>query len=250
MLKLIFYYDIMARIAKSSAPKTFFLIVTVLVVLIVGFPLVLTLSQKPQQNQQVLQAAVVNVSIIDFQFSPATVTVPVGTTVTWTNMSQSGSMHTTSSDTQGTANSWDSGLTQKGQTFSHTFTQAGTFTYHCNVHTFMRGSIVVSGAAPQPTAVPPTMAPPTAVPPTALPTAITPTLVCVGGNGTPPCATIPPTQPITSGSPTVAPTALPTLVVPSTAPGNGNGGGQSFLALLIALITLILHLFQALGGGH
>jgi plastocyanin len=77
-----------------------------------------------------------------FAFSPATLTVPVGTMVTWTNMT--GAPHTVTSDD---GKSFDSGtanpISAQGGTFSFTFTKAGTFAYHCQFHTFMKGTIIV-----------------------------------------------------------------------------------------------------------
>jgi len=68
------------------------------------------------------------VSIRDFVFSPSTISVKVGTTVTWTNNGPSA--HTTTSD----ASVWDSGTLGAGGTFQHTFMQTGTFGYHCTIH--------------------------------------------------------------------------------------------------------------------
>ncbi len=75
-------------------------------------------------------------------FSAQVDTVAVGGTVTWTN---SGSNpHTSTSD----SNIWDSGTVSPGERFSHTFTEAGTFPYHCTFHgapngVGMAGTIVV-----------------------------------------------------------------------------------------------------------
>ena len=77
-----------------------------------------------------------------FAFSPATLTVPVGTMMIWTNMT--GAPHTVTSDD---GKSFDSGTANpigaQGGTFSFTFTKAGTFAYHCQFHTFMKGTIIV-----------------------------------------------------------------------------------------------------------
>jgi plastocyanin len=85
------------------------------------------------------------VTIADFQFTPATTTIHVGDTITWTNDGPSD--HTSTAD-DGT---FDSAVLHKGQSASHTFTQAGTITYHCRIHPFMKGTVVVlttaSGAA-------------------------------------------------------------------------------------------------------
>ena len=77
-----------------------------------------------------------------FAFSPATITIKVGTTVTWTNTT--GAPHTVTSD-DGTT--FDSGLNTpiaaNGGTFSFTFTKAGTFAYHCQIHPFMKATVIV-----------------------------------------------------------------------------------------------------------
>jgi LPXTG-motif cell wall-anchored protein len=80
-------------------------------------------------------------TISDFQFSPASITIHVGDTVSWTNNGPS--PHTATAD----GGSFDTGTLQKGQSGSHTFTQAGTFTYFCRIHPFMHGTVVVAAAA-------------------------------------------------------------------------------------------------------
>jgi plastocyanin len=72
-------------------------------------------------------------------FLPAVVTVVRGQSVTWTNSDTTS--HTTTSDTVGI---WDSRTVPPGQTFSFTFTTAGTYTYHCTIHgKLMIGTVVV-----------------------------------------------------------------------------------------------------------
>ena len=77
------------------------------------------------------------VSIMNFAFSPDTIIVKTGTTVTWTNMDSS--PHTVTSLT-GAFNS-ESILTNG--TFRYTFPAAGTFTYHCTVHSMMKSAVVI-----------------------------------------------------------------------------------------------------------
>jgi plastocyanin len=81
------------------------------------------------------------VSIQDFTFSPATVTIKAGTIVRWTNNGPSA--HTTTSDggvwssTTLSAPSGGGGYGGTGTaagTFDFTFTQPGTYTYHCSLH--------------------------------------------------------------------------------------------------------------------
>lgn len=64
----------------------------------------------------------------DVAFSPATVTVKAGTTVTWTN--QDDMVHTVTAED----GSFDSGDMDKGDTFSHAFNKAGTYYYYCVPH--------------------------------------------------------------------------------------------------------------------
>jgi plastocyanin len=71
-------------------------------------------------------------------FSPSTLTVRAGTTVTVTN--RDAVAHTFTSDTNG----WDSGLIQPGHSYRHTFTQAGRYRYHCSVHPSMAGTVIVT----------------------------------------------------------------------------------------------------------
>jgi plastocyanin len=75
--------------------------------------------------------------ISDFKFAPATITVHVGDSITWTNDGPSPHSATANNG------SFDNGVLKKGQSASHTFSQAGTFTYFCSVHPFMHGTVVV-----------------------------------------------------------------------------------------------------------
>lgn len=87
-------------------------------------------------------ATQVPVSIVDFAFSPDTVRVNPGDSVTWTNNGTY--THTSTSGTNGTWDSlWDSGDMVHGATFIHGFPIAGTFDYFCRHHSSMKGAIVV-----------------------------------------------------------------------------------------------------------
>jgi plastocyanin len=85
------------------------------------------------------------VQIADSAFSPATMTIAVGDTVTWTNAD--GRPHTVTSND----GAFDSGNLNEGQVYSFTFSEPGKYTYHCNYHDQMQASIVVEAAsAPAP----------------------------------------------------------------------------------------------------
>ncbi len=80
------------------------------------------------------------VRIADFAFTPATTTVAVGTRVTWTNR-QPDIQHTVTADD----GSFGSKPLSTGSSFSHVFTIAGTYSYHCSIHTDMTGTVIVTG---------------------------------------------------------------------------------------------------------
>ncbi|UXA08032.1 cupredoxin family copper-binding protein [Mycobacterium sp. SMC-2] len=78
------------------------------------------------------------IDIDGFAFAPATLTVAAGTTVTWTNRDEE--PHTVAAS-DGSFRSPGMGT---GATFTHTFTDAGTFDYVCSIHPMMRGTVVVT----------------------------------------------------------------------------------------------------------
>jgi plastocyanin len=78
------------------------------------------------------------VSEEDIAFNPAEVTVGAGDTVTWTNNDSVDHDVTADSFSSG-----DPGGMAPGDTFEHTFEEAGTFDYVCTVHPGMEGSVVV-----------------------------------------------------------------------------------------------------------
>src|SRR5215217_3958974 len=89
------------------------------------------------------------VSIVDFAFQPASIEVAAGSTVTWTNTGAA--THTVTADN----GAFDSGQLGPGATFSQTFTTPGTYTYHCEIHPRMTGTVVVTTpAAPAAPAAP------------------------------------------------------------------------------------------------
>jgi len=79
---------------------------------------------------------IVNNSDSGFGFSPATLTIRPGTTVTWKNMSSA--PHTVTSDDGQT---FGSGNIAPGGTFTFKFTVAGSYSYHCNIHPYMRATV-------------------------------------------------------------------------------------------------------------
>ncbi|HYA01812.1 MAG TPA: cupredoxin family copper-binding protein, partial [Syntrophobacteria bacterium] len=97
-------------------------------------------AQPNPANQPVQDATTTpgpQVTIENFQFTPATLTIPVGTTVTW--ISRDDEPHTvTSSEGVFTSPGLDA-----DETYSYTFSTPGTYTYHCKLHPHMTGTIIV-----------------------------------------------------------------------------------------------------------
>jgi plastocyanin len=78
------------------------------------------------------------IAINDFAFAPATLTIPAGTTVTWTNSDEE--PHTVAAE-DGSFHSPGMG---SGATYSFTFSDAGSYDYVCSIHPFMHGTVVVT----------------------------------------------------------------------------------------------------------
>jgi plastocyanin len=85
------------------------------------------------------------VSIDNFTFTPAALTVKAGTTVTWTNKDDI--PHGIASSGNGFARSR---ALDTDDSYSFTFTRPGTYQYFCYIHPHMTGTIVVEAAAGEP----------------------------------------------------------------------------------------------------
>jgi plastocyanin len=86
-------------------------------------------AEKPAGGQ--------SVSIDNFSYSPASLTVPAGTQVTWVNRD----------DVPHTVTSRDNAFTSKAldtdETFSHVFGEPGTYRYYCKIHPHMTAVVIV-----------------------------------------------------------------------------------------------------------
>jgi plastocyanin len=76
------------------------------------------------------------VTIVQFAFSPESLSVPAGTTVTWTNQDLDTPHSLKFSDGA-------SGVLKKGASYSRTFSSAGVYAYNCGVHPYMTGKVTV-----------------------------------------------------------------------------------------------------------
>ena len=94
-------------------------------------------AQTPASATRLANVEPPQVTIDNFSFNPATLTVPNGTTVTWTN--QDDMVHTVTEANRGFSSQ---GL-ETGDTYAHTFTAPGTYTYFCALHPRMTATVVV-----------------------------------------------------------------------------------------------------------
>ena len=90
------------------------------------------------QQGQTAGAKTYTVDIQGFAFNPPSLKINKGDTVVWTN--KDSAPHTVVSDS---GDELASDSLSNGQTYSHTFNQAGTFNYHCGVHLAMKASVEV-----------------------------------------------------------------------------------------------------------
>ncbi|MFZ5855025.1 MAG: cupredoxin domain-containing protein [Chloroflexota bacterium] len=153
-------------------------------------------------------AAGAGVTIANFAYTPAQVTIAAGQSVLWT-MGGDPEQHTVTPDVTGAFTG--SGILDSGQTFQVTFETPGTYPYHCQLHPFMKGTVVVIAGSGTPT--------PTAAPtPTPRPSA----------SPTPRPSTTPTPRPsATSTSPIPRPTTAPRPTPPESPAPEPAGSGPS-----------------------
>jgi plastocyanin len=131
--------------AKEKKMKKRWTIVTLLSLLVIALGATLpanksgaTTITSPRAPEPITGTTV---TISNFMFSPRVVRIKAGAEVTW---SVKEGTHTVSGDTGG----WESPTLSAGKSFSHQFTTAGTYGYHCSFHGSaghdMYGSVIVT----------------------------------------------------------------------------------------------------------
>jgi plastocyanin len=106
-------------------------------VMVVTAMTLFAVMQSATVNAQQSSAGRAEVKIDNFSFGPGTLTVPVGTTVTWTNRDDI--PHTVLS----TEGAFKSKVLDTDDKFSFTFNKPGEYSYFCSVHPKMTGKVVV-----------------------------------------------------------------------------------------------------------
>jgi plastocyanin len=107
-----------------------------------------TLPGNGGQTGGTTSGTAVTVDILDYQFSPATLTIKVGETVRWSN--GGAAAHTVTGGNFGSGQlagpsggGYGSGGSA-GQVYARTFTNAGTYDYHCANHPQMTGTVTLT----------------------------------------------------------------------------------------------------------
>lgn len=113
----------------------------------VGSVLIIVLTKDPSSGDSTSASAPssstpsagggdVKINISDFKFKPDTVTVKAGSSITWVN-------EDTAPHTATAKDGFDTGTLKKGESKAVTVSKPGTFSYVCQFHAFMTGTVVV-----------------------------------------------------------------------------------------------------------
>lgn len=111
---------------------------TLVAALVAAAALLLSRGNVSSTTSVVAAGGVTKIAISNFAYSPASVTVKLGTVVVFTN--EESVEHTATSNTEG---QFESGTLEEGQSVRLKMTKVGTFSYHCSFHAFMHGTIKV-----------------------------------------------------------------------------------------------------------
>lgn len=99
-------------------------------------------SAQPSPEVTPSLSETVAVAVQGFGYSPGTLTVSPGTTITWSNVDEI--LHTvTTGSPESPDGEIDGQMQGAGTDFTHTFSEPGTYEYFCSRHPFMRGTVIV-----------------------------------------------------------------------------------------------------------
>jgi amicyanin len=121
------------KFRKVSAPITLAALVLFLLLALSCAAQTTTPTTPPKSDQPQIH----NVEIKNFGFSPPELRIKKGDTVVWVNRDSAG--HTVTSDS---SNELGSPQISQNQEYRHTFTQSGTFNYHCTLHPSMKAKVM------------------------------------------------------------------------------------------------------------
>ena len=117
--------------------RSLFSTLAVAAVLLLAFGLFAATQGKPGPGSPADQSEKPQVTIDNFSFSPAPLTVPAGTTVTWINRDD------VPHNVVSTGKKFASPVLDTDEQFSYTFPDSGTYDYYCSIHPKMTGKVIV-----------------------------------------------------------------------------------------------------------
>jgi plastocyanin len=98
----------------------------------------IAITDEPLEAETTSASASAHEIVMDnFSFSPAAASVPVGTTITWTNRDD------IPHNVVSTEQTFKSRVIDTGEAFSHRFETPGTYRYFCSLHPRMTGQVTV-----------------------------------------------------------------------------------------------------------
>jgi plastocyanin len=176
-----------------------------------------------------------SVSADDGVFTPVTITIKAGDTITWTNVSYN--KHNV------TFQGFHSGNLGPGATYKHTFTKAGTFTYRCTIHGNTAKVVVAALPTARPTKKPTPKPTPTPAPSPSPTPDQTPTASASSGSTANPVPT--PTTASASSPPSATPSAFPAA---SSTDGQPTPAGQTAGPTTAIVFALVIVGIAAVGA--
>jgi len=123
---------------KTKVISSFFVLFAIVTILITMVPSAFAAEVSVPEG-----TSVPGCEETDECWSPSTITVEVGETVTWSNDDTAAHTVSSGSAADGLDGIFDSSLFMAATEFSHTFDEAGTFEYFCMVHPWMAGTVIV-----------------------------------------------------------------------------------------------------------
>jgi plastocyanin len=118
---------------------TFVILAVLPLIAAAGFPM-LVRAGRPAASPSAPSKTVM-VTIKNYAFDPATVTVHAGDTVEWKN--DDSMDHTATDEVDPQKRAFDSGNIQQGKTWTYVAEKKGTYNYFCSIHPFMKGKLIV-----------------------------------------------------------------------------------------------------------
>jgi plastocyanin len=140
----------MSQTPQTTSTNQFPLAIFVIGIVVIGVAVLLgillssTGSDGSDEEPVIVNDQTVIVEIEDFAFHPSNISILQSATVLWENVDN------TAHDARDDDKEWETPLIQKDGSASLNFNEPGTYTYHCSIHPYMKGTITVREVAGTP----------------------------------------------------------------------------------------------------